>query len=198
MCASPCCWQHKCSLTFDRNVLDLSWICFDAHAVCSFWLIAPLIKAISPSDLFWVFPSLLSPSHLWLACSTSVLSFTYLFPCLPSSILASRPSSFLPPALHHLTPCLSSHLFCFFPLFLLACLCSPHTILSFGFSLSLPVVVFQGKIIQPLRDPYFVCRGTSKTDSFWNHVTCKQLTKSDAMCQQAASNTQNYWRLNKG
>lgn len=74
--ASVACWQHKCSLTFDRNFLDLSWMCCDAYAVCSFWVIAPLIKALSPSDPCRA--SLHSPSHLSLAS---------LFPSSPSSTL---------------------------------------------------------------------------------------------------------------
>lgn len=96
MRASLGCWQKKCSLTFDRNVLDLSWMCCDASVVCSLWLIAPLIKALSPSDLCQDSPSLppfLSSRHL-------SLSF------LPHSLPVSLQSSII------LIPALPPHLFC--------------------------------------------------------------------------------------
>lgn len=106
MHASLACCQHERGLTFDRNVLDLSWMFFDA--VCSLWLIAPLIKALFPSDpceicllfllLFHSFflsfsITLLPCSHPHLLSDFSFLFYLppvlYFFPCVPPEVLVS-------------------------------------------------------------------------------------------------------------
>lgn len=87
-------WQHKCSLTFDRNILDLSWMCCDAHAVCSFWVITHNQNSFFSVEIF--------------LGST----LTHLLCLLPSKFLfhLSLPS-FLPfhCCLSHLHTLLSSH-----------------------------------------------------------------------------------------
>ncbi len=143
MRASLGCWQRKCSLTFDRNVLDLRSSC-DAHAVCSVWLIARLIKALSPSDPCQAFPSLPSPSHLSLPTFPSSL---HLLPCPLSSVLAS------PPAFCHLGFCITSSLILssLYPFQSADPVLTPSC--PFFSLLHCLWCLFQGKITQPPGDP---------------------------------------------
>lgn len=91
--------QHKCSLTFDSNIFDLIWMCCDARAVCSVWVITPIIKAHPPSDPCWEFPCLHShPSFMAsssrVSLSSPLLSFPVIvvFPIFtPSCPLISLP-----------------------------------------------------------------------------------------------------------
>lgn len=137
MRASLGCWQNKCSLTFDRNVLDLSWMCCDASVVCSLWLIAPLIKALSPSDLCQDFPPLLSP---YFPLPSPPLSF----------ILASLPPR-LPPVFHHLDSCLILLTYSVSPRSLPVCLPFLHMLLSSISPPTLPVVSISGESLPTLR-----------------------------------------------
>ena len=172
MRASLGCWQRKCSLTFDRKVLDLSWMCCDAHAVCSFWLIAPLIKALSPADPYRAFTS------------------PYLISRCPLLFLLSSPLS--SPLFLHITSRLHLLTYSAFPPSLPVCL---HSLLSSLFPSSLPAVLISGGNHPgpPPEIQSLVCgivnQVAQKADSSVNCATCKQLTESDAAYRQAASNT---------
>lgn len=138
----------------------------------SLWLIAPLIKALSPSDPCQAFPSLLSPSSL------------------------SSLSRYLPASLQPFTTLLPFFTYSVFHPSLTVCL---HTLMSSFYSHAACGVYFRGKSPSPLEIQFFVYRilnqGTQKTDSTLNIATCKQLTESNAVYQQAAI-TQN-WELNR-
>lgn len=121
-----CLLTTKCSLTFDRNVLSLSWMCCDAHAVCSFWLICAFIKALLPQ----------------IPIEFLLLSFSSLA-ALPSPYFPSLPS--LPPSSFPSPRFLSNLLtYSVFPPSLPDCLACLHALLSSGFPSTLPAVLISG------------------------------------------------------